>query len=77
MLWHGYCDQLAVPGWHDSVYLILFFGSVVKVPIHDSDDGTNRPQAIADIWEDFPMLHKHQHGTCEPNNVPIRLNNLK
>jgi transposase InsO family protein len=44
-------------------YLTLFSGSVAEVPIHGSDDETDRPQAIVDIWEDLPVLHKLQQGT--------------
>ena len=35
----------------------------VKVPIQSSDDKTNRPQAIVDIWEVLSILHKLQQGT--------------
>ena len=58
--WHGDCDQEAVPGWHADAYLTLFYGAVVEVPIQGSDDKTDQPQAIADIWEDLPVLHKSQ-----------------
>ena len=52
-----------VPCWHAITYLTLFFGSFVEVSIHGSNDATNRPQFIADIWDDFPVLYKLQHGT--------------
>ena len=61
--WHGDCDREAVPGWHAAAYLTLFSSAAVEVPIQGSDDETDRPQAIADIWEDLPVLHKLQHGT--------------
>ena len=48
--------------WHTAAYLILFFGVVIELPIQGSDDETDRPQAIADIWEDLPVLHKLQQG---------------
>ena len=35
----------------------------VKILIQGSDDETDRLQAIADIWEDLPVLHKLQQGT--------------
>ena len=54
--WHGDCNQEAVPGWHAAAYLTLFSGAAVEVPIQGSDDKTDRPQAIADIWEDLPIL---------------------
>ena len=57
--WHEDCDREAVPGWHASTYLTLFYGVAVEVSIQGSDDETNQPQAIADIWEDLPVLHKH------------------
>jgi hypothetical protein len=60
---HGDCDQEAIPGWHATTYLTLFSSAAVKVPIQGSDDETDRPQAIADIWEDLPILHKLQQGT--------------
>ena len=51
--WHGDCDREAVPGWHTVAYFTLFFGTVVEVPIQGSDDETDRPQAIVNIWEDL------------------------
>ena len=59
-MWHGDCDREAVPGWHVAAYLILFSGASVEIPIQSSDDETDRPQAIVDIWEDLPVLHKFQ-----------------
>ena len=61
--WHGDCDREKVPGWHAAVYLTLFSSAAVEVPIHGSDDETDRPQVIWDIWKDLPVLHKLQHGT--------------
>ena len=61
--WHGDCDREAVPSWHAAAYLTLFSGASVEIPIQGSDDETDRPQAIADIWEDLPVLHKLQQGT--------------
>ena len=55
--WHANCDQKAVPSWHAAAYLTLFFGAVVEVSIQGSDDETDRPQVIVDIWEDLPVLH--------------------
>ena len=60
--WHRGCDQKAVPGWQVAAYLTLYSSTAVEVPIHGSDDVTDRPQAIADIWEDLPVLHKLQQG---------------
>jgi hypothetical protein len=61
--WHGDCDQEAVLGWYAAAFFTLFFSTVVEVSIHGSDDETDRPQAIVDIWEDLPVLHKLQEGT--------------
>ena len=47
--WHRDYDREAVPGWHATVYLILFSGASVEIPIQGSNDETDRPQAIADI----------------------------
>ena len=52
-----------IPCWHAVAYLILFSSAAVEVPIHGSDNEIDRPQAIADIWEDLPVLHKFQQGT--------------
>ena len=35
-----------------------FSNVAVEVLIHGSDDETDRPQAIGDIWEDLSVLHK-------------------
>ena len=51
-----------IPCWHAVVYLILFSSAAVEVPIQGSDNEIDRPQAIADIWEDLPVLHKLQQG---------------
>jgi hypothetical protein len=32
----------------------------VEVPIQISDDETDRPQTITNIWEDISVLHKFQ-----------------
>ena len=56
--WHEDCDQEVVPGWYVATYLTLFSSVVVEVPIQGSDDETDRPQAIANIWEDLPILYK-------------------
>jgi hypothetical protein len=61
--WYEDCDREAVPGWHAAAYLTLFSSAIVEVPIQGSDDETDRPQAIADIWEDLFVLHKLQQGT--------------
>ena len=61
--WHGDCDRDAVPDWYAATYLTLCSGVVVEVPIQGSDDKTNRPQVIADIWEDLVVLQKLQQGT--------------
>ena len=57
--WHRDCDQEAVPCWHAVAYLTLFYFSnaVVEVPMQGSDYEIDRPQAIADIWEDLSVLH--------------------
>ena len=60
--WHGDCDREAVQGWHAVTYLTLFSGSSVEILIQGSDDETDRPQAIEDIWEELPILHKLQHS---------------
>ena len=70
--WHGDCDREAVPGWHTAVYLTLFSSTVLEVPIRGSDDETDRPQAIADIWEDLPVLHKLQQGTFPLSTSAIK-----
>jgi hypothetical protein len=62
-MWHGNCDREAVPGWHSVACVTLFSGTTVKVPIQSSDDETNRPQAIANIHEDLPVLHNLHQGT--------------
>ena len=62
-MWHEDCDREAVSGWHAAIYLTLFFGAAVEVPIQGSDNETDLPQAIADIWEDLSILHKLQQGT--------------
>lgn len=59
--WHENCDREAVLGWHVAIYLTLYLGVVFEVPIQGLDSEINRLQAIADIWEDFPVLHKLQH----------------
>ena len=61
--WHGDYDRKAILGWHALAYLTLFFGPVVEVSIQGSDDEIDRPQTIANIWEDLPVLHKFQQGT--------------
>ena len=61
--WHRHCDQEVVSGWHAAAYLTLLYGAVVDVPIHGLDDETYRPQGIADICEDIPILHKLQQRT--------------
>ena len=58
--WHGDYDQEAVPSWCAAAYLTLFFGATVEVLIQGSDDETDQPQVIANIWEDLPILHKLQ-----------------
>ena len=58
--WHGDCDQEAVPRWHAAVYRTLFCGAAIEVSTQGSNDETDRPQAIANIWEDFPISHKLQ-----------------
>ena len=58
--WHGNCDREVVSIWHAVAYLTLFYGSIVEVQIQGSDDDTDPPQAITDIWEDLPVLHKLQ-----------------
>ena len=60
--WHGDCDREAVPCWHATAYVTLFYGATIEVPMQSSDDETNRLQAIADIWEDLLVLHKLQQG---------------
>ena len=50
-------------GWHAIVYLTLSFGAAIEIPIYGSNDETHRPQAIVDIYEDSPVLHKLQQGT--------------
>ena len=35
------------------------------------DDETDQPQAIADIWEDLPVLHKLQHGTFPSSTLAM------
>ena len=52
-----------VLGWHAVAYLIFYVGVSFEVLIHGLDDGIDRPQTIADIWEDLLILHKLQHGT--------------
>ena len=61
--WHEDCNREAVPSWHVAAYLTLFFGIVVEVPIRGSDDETDQPKGIVDIWEDLHVLHKLQHRT--------------
>ena len=46
-----------------AVYLTLFFGAAVEVPIQGADDKIDRPQAIINIWEDLLVLDKLQQGT--------------
>ena len=69
--WHEDCDREAVSGWHAVAYLILFSRADVGVPIQGSDDETDRPQAITDIWEDFPILQKLQHGTFPSSTLAM------
>ena len=54
----------------------MFFGVVVKVSIQGSNDKTNRPQAIADIWEDLPVLQKLQHGTFPSSTSAMKINRI-
>ena len=42
------------------VYLTLFSGTTIEVPIQGSDDDTDRPQTIVNIWKDLLILHKLQ-----------------
>ena len=58
--WHGDCDLEAVLNWHEAADLTLFSGATIEVLIQSSDDETNRPEAIADIWEHLPVLYKLQ-----------------
>ena len=57
------CDQETVPDWHATVYLTLFSGAAVEVPIQGSDNDITQSQAIVDIWEDLLVLHKLQQRT--------------
>ena len=75
--WHGNCNQDAVLVWHVVVYLILFFKTSVEVLIQGSDDETNRPQAIADIWKDLLVLHKLQHRTFSLSISAMKMNWIK
>ena len=61
--WHGDCHREAIPGWHAVAYPTLFSSASVEILIHGSDDESDRPQAIADIWKDLPVLHELQYGT--------------
>ena len=69
--WHGDCDREAVPGWHAAAYLTLFSGAVIEVPIQGLHDKTDRPQAIADISEDLPVLQKLQQGTFPSSTLAM------
>ena len=70
-MWYRYYDREAVPSWHVAVYLTLFCGAAIEVPMQGLDDETNRPQAIADIWEDLPVLHKLQQKTFHSKRIGL------
>ena len=42
-MWHENYDREAVSGWHVFVYLTLFSGASIDIPIQGSDDETDRP----------------------------------